>query len=320
MIDIVNEFLGITFTGSVKPTERFITGLHTFDNAFINDRGELGIPLGKIIELYGKAGVGKSTVAYSLAGIIASITNGNIALADLEDFDPRFLASILHGVGYSGSVYSVSKDNDEDTLDELVSAFYDKKVDYPVGILDAVGAISPISERDGDLGEANMGRRAKLMAQFSRKALHATKSHPDNRTLFMINHEYPKIGGMGNITPGGEVKTYASSIRIRVNRLYIKNKVQEFPDGSYVIHGKVIKNKWGLEDNEFYLFMRSGQGIHKGLTAVYDALQLGLATVNRTIRIGDETFGTMKSIVDKADDHEFFIPFLELFKQKEGAK
>jgi len=33
----------------------------------------------------------------------------------------------------------------------------------------AFGAISPIAEQAGDLGEANMGRRAFILAQFVRK-------------------------------------------------------------------------------------------------------------------------------------------------------
>jgi hypothetical protein len=132
----------------------------------------------------------------------------------------------------------------------------------------------------------------------------------------MINHAYPKIGGRGLDTPGGEVKKYLSSIRISVKRKYIKGKYEEYPDGSYIIEGTVIKNRWGLKDKVFNLFVLSGKGIHFGLTAMYDAINLGLAKRDRTIKIGDTIYGTMKSIVQEAHDgnDEFFLPFRYLLE------
>jgi hypothetical protein len=180
-----------------------------------------------------------------------------------------------------------------------------------VGIVDSVGAISPISEAEGDLGAANMGRRALIMAQFTRKSLKLLRD--SNKVIFMINHSYPVIGGRGSESPGGEVKKYLASIRIQVRRKYVKGKYEEFPDGSYILEGTIKKNRWGYKDRTFNLFVLAGKGVHLGLTAMYDCVALKKATKDKVIKIGDTSFGRLKEIVDKAQEgnDEFFIPFFD---------
>jgi hypothetical protein len=138
----------------------------------------------------------------------------------------------------------------------------------------------------------------------------------DNKTVFAINHSYPRIGGFGNTSPGGEVKNYLFSVRIQVKRRYVKSGWQEYPDGSYVIEGKVIKNKWGIKDREFILFVLSGKGIHRGMTTLFDCVDLELATSQSVIKIGDKSFGRLKPIIDEAQNgnEEFFQPFYDLLK------
>ena len=161
-----------------------------------------------------------------------------------------------------------------------------------------------------------MGRRAFLVAQFARKGLKLLRE-PDPRTIFMINHAYPVIGGRGLTSPGGEVKKYLASIRIQVKRKYVSGGYEEYPDGSYVILGQVVKNRWGLKDRTFHLFVLSGKGISKELTAVYDCLVMKLAKKDRVIKIGDQSFGYLKNIVDEArvGNTDFFQPFFELLSQ-----
>jgi hypothetical protein len=149
------------------------------------------------------------------------------------------------------------------------------------------------------------------MAQFTRKALKILRT--ETKTIFMINHAYPRIGGRGMDTPGGEVKKYLTSMRISVKRRYLKNKYEEFPDGSYIIEGEVIKNRWGLKDKCFHLFVLAGYGIHVGLTAMYDLIDLGLVERGRSMKMDGVSFGTLKDVIMKAHDgnEKFFIPFIE---------
>lgn len=305
--------------GYITPKVRIRTGLHTFDMAFENQKGDVGFPLGTATEIYGATNCGKSTITYSLSGLLANRMKTNIALADFEGFDPVFLESVLISSGFDDTLFYIQENHDEKTLDTLASKLSVQKWNVGVGILDSIGAISPIAEAEGDLGESNMGRRAFLMAQFSRKIIKVMREETCNKVLFMINHAYPKIGGRGMDTPGGEVKKYLASIRISVKRKYFKGKYEEYPDGSYVIEGTVVKNRWGYKDRTFNLVVLAGSGIHAGLTAVFDAVSLGLVNRDRVVKIGNQSFGYLKDIFQKAHegDAEFFSPFFDLLANAE---
>lgn len=295
--------------GTTSHVQRICTGLYSFDRAFVNQKGDIGFPIGKGVEIYGSTHCGKSTITYGFAGMIARILKKDIALADFEGFDPDFLTTVLQSTGFDGKIYCIQENDDETALDLLLATL--RKPEYCVGIVDSIGAISPVSEAEGDLGESNMGRRAFLMAQFTRKALKILRT--ETKTIFMINHAYPRIGGRGMDTPGGEVKKYLTSMRISVKRRYLKNKYEEFPDGSYIIEGEVIKNRWGLKDKCFHLFVLAGYGIHVGLTAMYDLIDLGLVERGRSMKMDGVSFGTLKDVIMKAHDgnEKFFIPFIE---------
>jgi hypothetical protein len=119
---------------------------------------------------------------------------------------------------------------------------------------------------------------------------------------------------IGTITPGGETKKYSASIRIQLTRMRRKNKEDVFDDGSYVIKGTVLKNRWGLEDRSFYLFVLAGKGVHSGLTAMYDTIMLKLSTVDRNIvKLGDESMGHINEVIQQAHEENilFFNPFFQ---------
>jgi len=266
-----------------------------------------------MVEIYGANGVGKSTFVHSLSFILARETQSNIVLADFEGINIKLMIANAETQRFDGEVHRIQDVKDEKILQELLKEI--KSKDYSVGIVDAVGSISPVSEQEGDLGDANMGRRAILMAQFSRRGTHVLINSPE-KSIILINHQHQRIGGLGVITPGGETKKYNASIRIQVSRVRRKNKEETFPDGSYVLKGQVIKNRWGLEDRLFYIFMLAGKGAHAGLTAMYDGMVLDLVGRDRTISIGDKNFGYLKDVIGKAqeNDVEYFKPFFDVLK------
>jgi len=140
------------------------------------------------------------------------------------------------------------------------------KKDFHVAVLDSISAITPIAEQKGDIGERNMGQRAFAVAQFVRRALHIVRFSDVPKTIIAINHWIPKMGGYGYTAPGGQVKNYLFTARI-----LLKRKL-EFPDGSYILEGEVVKNRWGFSNRKFYVFMLAGRGIHEGLTALWDCV------------------------------------------------
>lgn len=298
----------VKVVGGSPQTKRILTGLKSFDAAFENVRGDIGFPIGTMTEIFGPTGCGKSTLTFGLSGIIAKQLDTNIALADFEGFDPEFMVTILENSDFNGTIYHLQDESDEKVLDKLVTKLGD---DCSIGIIDSIGAISPIAEREGDLGEANMGRRAKLMAQFSRKAINEIRTDR-NRSIFMINHVHQNIGGMGTTTPGGETTKYLSAVRMRVKRK------EEVYDQSYVIEGTVTKNRFGYRDRKFYIFMLAGTGIHIGLTALYDCFVLGLAERAKVVKINGQSYGRLNNFLVAAHEgkNEVFQPFIDLLANK----
>src|SRR4030042_432690 len=106
----------VTILGASVPVQRINTGLYSFDHAFINREGNIGFPIGKGVEIYGNTFVGKSTIAYGLAGIVAEFFHGDIALADLEGFDPKFLRTVLATSGFTGNIFCIEDNEDEVVL------------------------------------------------------------------------------------------------------------------------------------------------------------------------------------------------------------
>ena len=282
----------VNFINQPVSVTRTITGLWSFDRAFINNRGDIGLP-NWMVELYGPSYSGKSTFAYSIAGIVCMANNRKVlALADLEGFDLRYVADILESVGFDGDVSIVDDDVDEKILDKLILEIKSKQVG--AAIFDSVAAISPISEVTGAHGDANMGRRAKLMAQHSRKLVHTLRDDP--KVAIYINHVLSNLGFVGSYTPGGDTKKYMAGIRISIKRQ------ETFPDESTAIVGTVQKNKFGIGNRKFYAVLLSGRGVHPGLSALYDCVQLGLITKAK----GDRSY-KVKSTGEKLSMKAYFV-------------
>jgi hypothetical protein len=228
------------------------------------------VPIGIGYENFGATGIGKSTFSYSLAGMIAKAQDSDIVLSDFEGYDEPFLESVLSGVEFDGTVNVISEEEDEIQLMKSLEELDSKKKSTHVLVLDSISAITPIAEQKGDIGEANMGKRASAMAQFSRRALHIFRFSDVPKTIIAINHWRPKMGGYGYEAPGGETKNFLLTVRI-----LLKRKI-EFLDGSYILDGEVIKNRWGYSHRKFSVFVLAGSGIHEGLTAVWDCVMYKL--------------------------------------------
>ena len=313
--------LTFTFSGDpADPIKRHLTGLYSFDHAFETAKGEIGMPLGAGYEVYGFPAVGKSTWTYSMAGILGNQLETNIHLTDLEGFDSDHLRNIMSYLKYAGDIHLGHQGTDEEILESFADLFakmgdYETtEIDHGIGILDSIAAISPIAEKEGDFGVATYGRRATLMGILSRRLLPTV--HPrtvgSERVYFLINHWYQKVGGTKYEyqSPGGNIKNFLCGMRI-----HLKRERKPYPDGSYIIRGRIDKNRYGFMKKEFTVFMKAGVGIHRGLTAIVDAVNAGKATKKKTVKIGDESFGYFTKIMENEwENDEFFQPFYDALK------
>ena len=321
---IADEILDFTFSGDpADPIKRHLTGLYSFDHAFETATGEIGMPIGTGYEVFGAKSVGKSTFCYSLISILGNQLGSNLVLADLEGFDPGHFKNILKHNRYKGYVRLVHQGEDEDILEKLADTCLGNiksDVDYTIGMLDSIAAISPLAEKQGDFGVATYGRRAALLAILSRRLLptvHPRKPQSEN-IFFLTNHWIPRVNAKGYISPGGEAKNYLCGLQIHLARKNVSIGGKDYitlPDGSYRLEGTLYKNRYGFDKTKFTVFMKAGVGIHSGLTAMFDALDLKLATRRNIVKIGDESFGHLKTILVKEwKNDEFFQPFYDVLK------
>ncbi len=303
----------IKYSGDHLNITRTRTGFWSLDFAVRNpESNSMGIPSHAIIELYGPTSVGKSTWAWTIASRLNP--QGTIALADFEISDPEYSHLILSNAGFDGTVEVINEETDEGMLDKLAAVM--SRDDASVGILDSMGAISPVEEREGKIGDAVMGRRAKMIGPFTRKAIFCMRKHPCN--FITITHIHSNLGTPGFSTAGGVTKDYLSAIRIRLSRQ------ETFDDGSYLVQGKVDKNRFGLTGQFFQMFCLVGFGFHPGLSAVFDCILYGLAERPKggIIKLGEESHGRLSAMFEKAkrgetEPFEPFVKRLEAFEKEE---
>ncbi len=209
------------------------TGSFSLDLAL----GVGGLPRGRIVEIYGPEGSGKTTLALNVVAQ-AQKQGGQCAFIDAEHaMDPEYAARL--GVRVNDLLIS-QPDNGEEALNILDSLVRSGMVS--VVVVDSVAALTPRAELEGEMGDQHVGRQARMMAQALRKLVAlAAKS----RTMIIfINQLRMKIGIMfGNpeTTPGGLALKFAASVRIDIRR------IAQVKKGDAVIgnrvKAKVVKNK-----------------------------------------------------------------------------
>ena len=199
--------------------------------------GGQGIPCGRICELFGPEGSGKTTLALH---VIASAqkAGGVAAFIDAEHaMDPTWARKL--GVDLQSLLIS-QPDTGEQALEICEMLVRSNAVD--VVVIDSVAALIPRAEIEGDMGDSHMGLQARLMSQAMRKLVGAICK--SRTSVIFINQIRMKIGVMfGNpeTTPGGNALKFYSSVRIDVRRVTTLKEGEEAVGNR--IRARVVKNK-----------------------------------------------------------------------------
>jgi len=229
-----------------------------------------GIPKGKIIEIFGPESSGKTTLALHV--IAEAQKKGGIAVfIDAEHaLDPKYAQKI--GVDLD-NLYISQPDYGEQALEIAESLLRSGAVD--VIVIDSVAALVPKDELEGEIGEAHVGKQARLMAQALRKL--KSLAHNANAAVIFINQLREKIGVMfGNpeTTPGGRALKFFADMRLDVRRIG-DAKEGDSKIGSRV-RVKVVKNKLAPPFREAEFDMIYGEGICKLCDLIDTASELGV--------------------------------------------
>jgi recombination protein RecA len=203
--------LGTKYENAV--IERISTSLPDFDSIIGG-----GLPVGRIIEIYGKESAGKTSLLYHLCSLFR--IRGFVNMEG--SFDPERARLFGNAVNQKGFILSRPEWGEQAW--EILFGLVDSGVPF-IG-LDSVPAMVPKSAWENvEIGKKDkpnivqMGAVAKMMSE--RLPILAAKAEKTGSIIVFVNQVRDNIGvlwGDTETTPGGRALKHYASLRIQVAR------------------------------------------------------------------------------------------------------
>lgn len=230
-----------------------------------------GLPRGRVTELYGVPGAGKSTLALETARNCQE-AGGIVGFIDAENALNR---SLTESIGIDESRFVIAQPDTGEQGIEIAKDMIESDV-FDMVIIDSAAALVPAAELNAEVAQQHMGLQARLLSKGMRVLTHATAVH--NVALVVINQlrtNLQKYGAPMESTGGAALK-YASSMRIEVRT----SPSKAIKKGADIIGAEVTatvkKNKFASPSKPVEFKIIHGKGVDRADGVLVVALDLGV--------------------------------------------
>lgn len=205
----------IMMASELAPVSFITTGIPEIDEALRPKKSKTvgGFPRGRVSEIYGMEGVGKTSVSLQA---IAGMQKANLKALFI---DVENALNVDRAVEFGVDLTKLAVSN-EAILERVIDIVLAYAGGFDVIIVDSLAALVPNAEFDeenlDDSGGAFMGLKARMMGQFMRKVVKPLAD--SNCALVFINQERMNLQPFGKktFTPGGKAVPFATSLRIEL--------------------------------------------------------------------------------------------------------
>lgn len=230
-------------------------------DTILSNKEEGGIPVGRLTEIAGGEGAGKSL----LAAYILANTQKKGGVAVYIDTEHAASMDVLEGVGVDVEKLIYVDAGSIEEVFEAFEAIVDKIQEDGVSdrlitvVWDSVAATPTLAEVQGTYSDQTIGLAARRISQGMRKFMPVVANH--NVACVFINQLRTKIGvsfGDDKITPGGMAIPYYASVRLRLNHF---KQIKDTKTGNIigrVVKCQVKKNKVAPPMRDAYYHIRWG--------------------------------------------------------------
>lgn len=228
------------------------TGAISLDAAI----GSGGFPRGRIIELYGPEGGGKTSVALTVAANTQA-QGGAVGFIDAEHGLNRDLA---RAIGVDEDRFVVTQPDFGEQGIEMAEDMI-RSGAFDLVIVDSVAAMTPKAEIDADIEQQFMGLHARLMSKFMRRVASIASEH--GVMLILVNQIRKNLQAYGtpDETTGGKAIKFYASLRIEVRTSASKKLTREGEVVGHTVKATIKKNRMGPPHTEAEFDLIYGQGL-----------------------------------------------------------
>jgi len=274
----INKVVGAGSVQRLSGEKRPIKGVSTGSlqlNYELSGNPFVGFSWGKIVELYGPFGSGKTTLALHVIEE-AQRLDLKVMYIDAEHaLDPNYMQAI--GIDLRKLSFS------QPDFGEQGLRICEKSVllGYKVVVVDSVAALTPKAEIEGTIGDAFVGLQARMMGQALRRL--AAKVNKAQSVVIFINQLRQKIGvmyGSNETTPGGLALKFYSHYRLDVRaprggKIQAKDMLEDTVETGTEVNVSIVKNKVHPPFKKASFNLIYGQGIDKAQDATDFLLKVG---------------------------------------------